>query len=248
MKYFTEEASVEAVNARMGEEVNPRLAEIMAALVKHLHGFVKEVSLTQAEWETAITFLTETGQMCSNERQEFVLLSDTLGVSMLIDAINNRRPERATENTVFGPFHVDGGLTVIPVTRILFLALESRVRAGDAARRTHLSQRPCGILLQTKRVAENRPIAGGIEIRIFHHHDGLALAGISCVEQRLQVVNRGNVAGHQRVEGTVCGGKGIARLWPRHELPFRAKIMQRHQSRDRRRERRRRGIVAVPAG
>ena len=61
MKYFTEEASVEAVNARMGEEVNPRLAEIMAALVKHLHGFVKEVSLTQAEWETAITFLTETG-------------------------------------------------------------------------------------------------------------------------------------------------------------------------------------------
>ena len=114
MKYFTEEASVEAVNARMGEEVNPRLAEIMAALVKHLHGFVKEVSLTQAEWETAIAFLTETGQMCSNERQEFVLLSDTLGVSMLIDAINNRRPERATENTVFGPFHVDGA----PVRRM----------------------------------------------------------------------------------------------------------------------------------
>jgi hydroxyquinol 1,2-dioxygenase len=108
MKYFTEEASVEAVNGRMGGEVNPRLAEIMAALVKHLHGFVKEVNLTQAEWEAAIAFLTETGQMCSNERQEFVLLSDTLGVSMLIDAINNRRPERATENTVFGPFHVDG--------------------------------------------------------------------------------------------------------------------------------------------
>jgi hydroxyquinol 1,2-dioxygenase len=114
MKYFTEEASVEAVNGRMGGEVNPRLAEIMAALVKHLHGFVKEVNLTQAEWETAIAFLTETGQMCSNERQEFVLLSDTLGVSMLIDAINNRRPARATENTVFGPFHVDGA----PVRRM----------------------------------------------------------------------------------------------------------------------------------
>ena len=114
MRYFTEEASVEAVNGRMGGEVNPRLAEIMAALVKHLHGFVKEVNLTQAEWETAIAFLTETGQMCSNERQEFVLLSDTLGVSMLIDAINNRRPERATENTVFGPFHVDGA----PVRRM----------------------------------------------------------------------------------------------------------------------------------
>ena len=114
MRYFTEEASVEAVNGRMGGEVNPRLAEIMAALVKHLHGFVKEVNLTQAEWETAIAFLTETGQICSNERQEFVLLSDTLGVSMLIDAINNRRPERATENTVFGPFHVDGA----PVRRM----------------------------------------------------------------------------------------------------------------------------------
>lgn len=114
MKYFTEEASVEAVNGRMGGEVNPRLAEIMAALVKHLHGFVKEVNLTQAEWETAIAFLTETGQMCSSERQEFVLLSDTLGVSMLIDAINNRRPERATQNTVFGPFHVDGA----PVRRM----------------------------------------------------------------------------------------------------------------------------------
>jgi hydroxyquinol 1,2-dioxygenase len=114
MKYFTEEASVEVVNGRMGGEVNPRLAKIMAALVKHLHGFVKEVNLTQTEWETAIAFLTETGQMCSNERQEFVLLSDTLGVSMLIDAINNRRPERATENTVFGPFHVDGA----PVRRM----------------------------------------------------------------------------------------------------------------------------------
>jgi hydroxyquinol 1,2-dioxygenase len=114
MKYFTEEASVEVVNGRMGGEVNPRLAKIMAALVKHLHGFVKEVNLTQTEWETAIAFLTETGQICSNERQEFVLLSDTLGVSMLIDAINNRRPERATENTVFGPFHVDGA----PVRRM----------------------------------------------------------------------------------------------------------------------------------
>ena len=57
--------------------------------------------------EYGIGFLTRTGQMCSGERQEFILLSDTLGVSMLVDAINNRRPEGATENTVFGPFHVD---------------------------------------------------------------------------------------------------------------------------------------------
>ena len=106
--YFTEEGSVDAVNGRMGQDVTPRLAEVMAALVKHLHAFAKEVDLTQSEWEIEIDFLTRTGQICSEERQEFILLSDTLGFSMLVDAINNRRPAGATENTVFGPFHVDG--------------------------------------------------------------------------------------------------------------------------------------------
>ena len=106
--YFTEEGSVDAVNGRMGQDITPRLAEVMAALVKHLHAFAKEVDLTQSEWEIGIDFLTRTGQICSEERQEFILLSDTLGFSMLVDAINNRRPAGATENTVFGPFHVDG--------------------------------------------------------------------------------------------------------------------------------------------
>lgn len=106
MSYFTETTSVETVNERMSAETNPRLAEIMSSLVKHLHGFAKEVSLTQDEWDFAIGFLTKTGQMCSGERQEFILLSDVLGFSMLVDAINNRRPDGATENTVFGPFHV----------------------------------------------------------------------------------------------------------------------------------------------
>ncbi|MCE0733176.1 intradiol ring-cleavage dioxygenase [Halomonas sp. G15] len=106
--YFTEDRSVEAVNARMGDEVSPRLREVMASLVKHLHGFVKEVELTQEEWEVTIEFLTRTGQICDDKRQEFILLSDTLGVSMLVDAIQHRRPPGTTENTVFGPFHVDG--------------------------------------------------------------------------------------------------------------------------------------------
>ncbi|AWM27520.1 intradiol ring-cleavage dioxygenase [Sinorhizobium fredii] len=105
--YFSEESSVETVNARMSGEVSPRLAEVMACLVKHLHAFAKEIHLTQAEWETGIDFLTKTGQICSDERQEFILLSDVLGFSMLVDAINNRRPAGATENTVFGPFHVE---------------------------------------------------------------------------------------------------------------------------------------------
>jgi hydroxyquinol 1,2-dioxygenase len=106
--YFTEENSVDVVNGRTGTNAHPRLATVMASLVRHLHIFAREVELTQEEWGTAIDFLTRTGQICSAERQEFILLSDTLGLSMLIDAINNRRPQGATENTVFGPFHVEG--------------------------------------------------------------------------------------------------------------------------------------------
>ena len=105
---FSEATSAEVVNARNSAEADPRLATVMSALVRHLHAFAKEVHLTEAEWWTAIDFLTRTGQMCSDQRQEFILLSDTLGFSMLVDAINNRRPPGATENTVFGPFHVDG--------------------------------------------------------------------------------------------------------------------------------------------
>jgi protocatechuate 3,4-dioxygenase beta subunit len=106
MALFTEETSVSAVNSRMGEGINPRLATVMASLVQHLHAFAKDVELTQEEWGVAIDFLTRTGQMCDENRQEFILLSDTLGVSMLVDAINHRRPSGATENTVLGPFHV----------------------------------------------------------------------------------------------------------------------------------------------
>ncbi|MCV9999291.1 6-chlorohydroxyquinol-1,2-dioxygenase [Pararhizobium sp. YC-54] len=106
--YFTEEGSVAAVNARMTEHANPRVKDIMSLLVKHLHAFVKEARITQDEWDAAIVFLTKSGQICSSERQEFILLSDTLGVSMLVDAINNRREHGATENTVLGPFYVAG--------------------------------------------------------------------------------------------------------------------------------------------
>jgi hydroxyquinol 1,2-dioxygenase len=105
-RYFTEEAFAETVNARMEGGTDPRLAEVMSSLVRHLRDFIEETQLTQAEWDYGLDFLTRTGQLCSAERQEFILLSDVLGFSMLIDAINNRRPAGATENTVFGPFHV----------------------------------------------------------------------------------------------------------------------------------------------
>lgn len=108
MSYFTEETSAETVNSRIGPEASPRLRKVMTSLVNHLHAFIRDVELTEAEWEVAIDFLTRTGQICSSNRQEFILLSDTLGVSMLVDAVNHRSPDGATETTVFGPFHVEG--------------------------------------------------------------------------------------------------------------------------------------------
>jgi hydroxyquinol 1,2-dioxygenase len=105
--YFEEAKSVEAVNSRLAS-ADPRFQQIMTALIKHLHAFVKEIEPSMDEWFQAIQFLTKTGQMCDDKRQEWILLSDTLGVSMLVDAINHRRPGRATENTVLGPFHVQG--------------------------------------------------------------------------------------------------------------------------------------------
>jgi hydroxyquinol 1,2-dioxygenase len=90
---------------RFAQTPDPRLRQIMLALVKHLHAFVEEIELTEAEWFQAIEILTEAGRMCSDKRQEFILFSDTLGVSMVVDLINHRKPDGATESTVFGPFH-----------------------------------------------------------------------------------------------------------------------------------------------
>lgn len=87
---------------------DPRLRTIMLSLVRHLHGFVKDVELTEQEWLEAIKYLTDTGHKCDDIRQEFILLSDTLGVSMIVDLINHRKPAGATESTVFGPFHREG--------------------------------------------------------------------------------------------------------------------------------------------
>jgi hydroxyquinol 1,2-dioxygenase len=104
--YFDERTSADVVNARMGASIEPRLKQIMTAIVKHLHAAVKEIEPTHEEWLAGIKFLTDTGKMCSDWRQEFILLSDVLGVSMLVDAINHRRPSGATENTILGPFYV----------------------------------------------------------------------------------------------------------------------------------------------
>jgi len=98
-----------AVLERLGATPDPRLRKMMLSLIGHLHAFVRDVEPTEQEWFTAIQFLTETGQKCDGKvRQEFILLSDTLGVSMLVDAINHRKSVGATESTVFGPFYIPG--------------------------------------------------------------------------------------------------------------------------------------------
>ncbi len=97
-----------AVLARLEGCTDPRLKRLMTSLVTHLHDFTRAVELTEAEWVAAIRFLTGTGQRCDDKRQEFVLLSDTLGVSMLVDAINHRGTSGATASTVLGPFYVGG--------------------------------------------------------------------------------------------------------------------------------------------
>ncbi len=108
MRDFNEHTATAAVLDRMSDTKDARLKQIMTSVVTHLHAVVREVEPTMDEWMAAIRFLTETGQKCDDKRQEFILLSDTLGVSMLVDAINNRKPSGATESTVLGPFHVAG--------------------------------------------------------------------------------------------------------------------------------------------
>ncbi|MBY5346938.1 intradiol ring-cleavage dioxygenase [Rhizobium leguminosarum] len=104
--YFTEENSVEVVTSRNAQARDERLKRVMEVVTRKLHEAVKELQPTQDEWMEAIFFLTRTGQTCNEWRQEFILLSDVLGVSMLVDAINNRKPSGASESTVLGPFHV----------------------------------------------------------------------------------------------------------------------------------------------
>ena len=105
--FTTEESITAEVIERLSATPDPRLREIMQAAVRHLHAFAKEVRLTNEEWWAGIQFLTATGQKCDDVRQEYILLSDTLGFSTLLDIINNAHPEDAvTESTILGPFYV----------------------------------------------------------------------------------------------------------------------------------------------
>ncbi len=105
---FTPSEHLAQVLASFDDSSDPRLVEISRAAVKHLHAFAEEVGLSRDEWFAGIEFLTAVGAMCDDVRQEFILLSDTLGLSMLVEMLDQGGADGTTEPTVFGPFHVDG--------------------------------------------------------------------------------------------------------------------------------------------
>lgn len=106
MRNVTTDNISDAFMAYMSKDTDPRLREILESLVKHLHAFAKDVNLTHAEWNQGMQFLERTGEICDHERHEFVLLSDLLGLSSLVDMMHNR-PE-GTSSSVLGPFHITG--------------------------------------------------------------------------------------------------------------------------------------------
>jgi len=108
MRQFNEDTLTEAVIARLKDVDNPRFKQLMTSLVKHLHAYARDVQLTEEEWFEAIKFLTAVGQKCDDKRQEFILLSDILGLSMMVVALNNKTLPGATEATVLGPFFAHG--------------------------------------------------------------------------------------------------------------------------------------------
>src|SRR3954454_20479451 len=107
-RQFNEDNLTAEVVRRLGKAKDKRLREIMTSAVKHLHAFAREVDLTEEEWFEGIKFLTAVGQKCDDKRQEFILLSDVLGLSMMVVALNHKTSPGATEATVLGPFFAHG--------------------------------------------------------------------------------------------------------------------------------------------
>ena len=108
MRQFTEDNRTQEVVRRLKQTKDKRLREIMTSAVKHLHAFAREVKLTEEEWFEGIKFLTAVGQKCDDKRQECILLSDILGLSMMVVALNHKSVPGATEPTVLGPFFAHG--------------------------------------------------------------------------------------------------------------------------------------------
>ncbi len=146
IRNFSEDTLTAEVLRRMESTQDPRLKEVMAGLVRHLHAFVREVRPTQEEWFSGIKFLTETGHWCDDKRQEFILMSDTLGVSMLVDFINYGKAGGATESTVLGPF---------------FVAEAPEMRLGANIAKPGTPGEPCAVT-GSVRGLDGKPVAGAL--------------------------------------------------------------------------------------
>ena len=107
-RQFNEDNLTQAVIARLAKVKDARFKKVMTSAIKHLHAFARDVQLTEEEWFEGIKFLTAVGQKCDDKRQEFILLSDVLGLSMMVVALNHKTAPGATEATVLGPFFAHG--------------------------------------------------------------------------------------------------------------------------------------------
>ena len=137
MKTITENGLTAAALERLANAPNARTREIMTSLIRHLHGFVRETALTPAEWKTAIDFLTAVGHLTDDRRQEFILLSDTLGVSAMVDQVRHRHLHRGTASSLLGPFYRAGapelayGASIAGTTRGEAIKIRGRVTDGN---------------------------------------------------------------------------------------------------------------------
>jgi hydroxyquinol 1,2-dioxygenase len=114
LREFDEQSITQAVIERLASSDDARFKRVMTSLITHLHDFIRDVRLTEAEWFTAIEFLTDVGRSCTEKRQEFILLSDTLGVSILVITINHPALDGSAESTVQGPFYWEGAPDLPP--------------------------------------------------------------------------------------------------------------------------------------
>jgi hydroxyquinol 1,2-dioxygenase len=181
MRNLDEHNITDEVLRRIAKTPDPRLHEVLTSLVRHLHNFAREIKLTEEEWLAGIKFLTRTGHLCTHTRQEFVLLSDTLGLSQLVVAQNHSRPPDATEQTVFGPFHVEGAPRHAP-------------HGSDLA--AGISGEPLYVNAQV--VSEHKPIADAM-VDVWHADaDGIydvQAANWSSAEASLRAVFRTDLEG-----------------------------------------------------
>lgn len=150
MRYISEDTITQAVIARHAQAGDARLRDIATSLVQHLHAFAREVRLTEDEWLAGMGFLADTGRLCSDRRQEFMLLSDLLGLSMLVASQDRRRAAGCTESTVPGPFHMDDAPPV--------------PRWGDLAQGT--GGEPCFVQGRVRGPA-GEPVPGA-EVQVWH--------------------------------------------------------------------------------